>query len=178
MPFELRNLAQTFQRLFAEVKRSLPAVFTYLADVLIASPTSEDDEPHLHILFHRLQKYALVVNASQCVFGASELECLGHHISSEGVHPHPSYVKVIQVYAQPTTLSQLRPFLSVVDFSRRFIAHYGKLLHRLTELLRSPASPSSDIFWSSEAQASFTPPKRGLPNVRFLSILVATPQRG
>lgn len=168
MPFGLRNSAQTFQRFISEVTRGLPTVFAYLDDVLIASRTPEDHEHHLRALFQRLQQYGLVVNASKCTFGASELEFLGHHISSKGIRPLRSHVKAIQDYPQPTTLRQLRQFLGLVNFSRRFIPHCAELLRPLTDLLRSTAGPSSAIPWSSEAQAAFAAAKQAVANAVLL----------
>ncbi|XP_037502296.1 uncharacterized protein LOC119376584 [Rhipicephalus sanguineus] len=102
MPFGLRNSAQTFQRFISEVTRGLPTMFAYLDDVHITSRMPEDHEHHLCALFQRLQHYGLFVNASKCTFGASQLEFLGHHISSKGIRPLRSHVKAIQDYPQPT----------------------------------------------------------------------------
>ncbi|XP_049272387.1 uncharacterized protein LOC125758763 [Rhipicephalus sanguineus] len=177
MPFGLRNSAQTFQRFISEVTRGLPTVFAYLDDVLVASRTPEDHEHHLRALFQRLEQYGLVLNALKCTFGASELEFLGHYISSQGIRPLRSHVKLIQNYPQPTTLRLLRQFLRLMNFSRRFIPHCAELLRPLTDLLRSTAGLSFAIPWSSEAQAAFMAAKQAVTHAVLL-IRAATPILG
>lgn len=172
MPFGLRNAAQTFQRFIAEVTRGLPAVFAYIDDILVASPTPQDHERHLRELFERLQQFGLVVNAQKCVFGTSELEFLGHHISAQGIRPLPSHVQAVKDFPEPTSLRQLREFLGLVNFSRRFIPHCAELLHPLTELLRTTKSSSSAISWSPEAQAAFNAAKQAVAD----SVLLIHPR--
>ena len=65
MPFGLRNAAQTFQRLIDYVIRGLPFVYAFLDDLLIASPTEEEDEAHLQLLFEHLAKYGILINPSK-----------------------------------------------------------------------------------------------------------------
>lgn len=168
MPFGLRNAAQTFQRFIAEVTRGLPAVFAYIDDILVASRTPQDHERHLRELFQRLQQYGLVVNPQKCVFGSSELDFLGHHISALGIRPLPSHVKAVKDFPAPATLRQLREFLGLVNFSRRFIPHCADLLHPLTQLLRTNKSSSSAIPWTAEAQDAFTAAKQAVADAVLL----------
>ena len=84
-PFGLKNAAQAFQRLMDTVCRSLPFVFVYLDDILIASKSKAEHLNHLHQLFNTLHDHGLIINIKKCQFGLSELEFLGHRVSGAGI---------------------------------------------------------------------------------------------
>lgn len=168
MPFGLRNAAQSFQRFINEVCRELPFVFAYVDDILVASSSVEEHQEHLRQLFTRLQAHALVINAPKCVFGASELEFLGHHISAHGIRPLESKVNSVREFPQPTSLRKLREFLGLVNFHRRFIPHCAQLLEPLTDLLRNKKSPNAPIDWGPTATESFSAVKTALADAVLL----------
>jgi hypothetical protein len=123
MPFGLRNAAQTFQRFIDSVLRGLPFVFGYIDDILVASANEAEHLKHLETLFERLQEYGLVINPSKCLFGQRSLEFLGHVIDSNGCKPLPSEVDAIRQFPVPQTVKQLRRFIGLVNFFRRFIGN-------------------------------------------------------
>ena len=71
-----------FQRLIDDVIRGLTFVYAYLDDLLVASPTEEEHETHLRLLFKRLAKYGIVINSSKCQFGVRSLTFLGHVVDN------------------------------------------------------------------------------------------------
>ena len=105
MPFGLKNATQTFQRLMDNVTNQLPGVFAYIDDVLVASPSAAQHESDLRRLFDALKRFGLVVNSSKCVFGARELEFLGHRVSARGIR------RRCAAFRAPA-LSQVPPALS------------------------------------------------------------------
>nr|XP_054763165.1 uncharacterized protein LOC129269687 [Lytechinus pictus] len=139
MPFGLRNAAQTFQRLMDTVIRSLPFVYVYLDDILVASSSKDERETHLHQLFDRLQEYGpeygIIVNPSKCQFGASSLSFLGHMVDNTGIRPLSDKVKIIRDFPPPTSLTKLREFLGLINFYRRFVPHCAEALQPFTDLL-------------------------------------------
>ena len=135
MPFGLRNAASTFQRFMDEVVRDLDFVYNYIDDILVASASPEEHVTHLRLLFERFQKYQVRINPGKCVFGASSLTFLGHIIRPERISPLPEKVKALQDLQPPTSLRQLRHFLGLLNYYRRFIPHCAGLL-----------SPRSDLF--------------------------------
>jgi transposase InsO family protein len=155
MPFGLRNAAQTFQRLIDEALRGLDSVFVYLDDVLIASRDPETHKRHLSVVFERLVKFGLVINASKCVLGAPTLEFLGHYVDSTGVTPLPEKVKAIQEFALPATRKALRRFLGMINFYHRFIPHCASHLLPLNAMLAGQASERAVLEWSDDAKAAF-----------------------
>ena len=125
MPFGLRNATQTFQRFIDEVLRGLDFVYAYIDDLLIASSSEAEHLAHLKIIFQCLSEYGVVINPSKCVFGASSLDFLGHHVSPTGISPLKAKVQAIQDFLPPKSVKQLREFLGLVNFTIIFfhIAH-------------------------------------------------------
>ena len=83
MPFGIRNAGQTFQRMIDQVLLDLPFVFTYLDDILVASSSPEIHMHHLKEVFKRLSENSLIISLEKCVFGADQVDFLGHHISQQ-----------------------------------------------------------------------------------------------
>eukprot|EP00794_Sanderia_malayensis_P005072 gene5072-biopygen4130 len=167
MPFGLRNAAQTFQRFIHQVLRGLDFVFAYIDDLLIASSSEDEHLQHIDILFARLTEYGIVLNPAKCVFGASSLDFLGHHISARGISPLRSKVQAIEELSPPTSLRKLREFLGLVNFYRRFIPNCASIIQPLTDLL-SPKKTKETLQLSEEAITAFREIKSALTNATLL----------
>ena len=169
MPFGLRNAAQSFQRFMDEVTRGLPFVFTYIDDLLIASETPEEHEHHLRTLFTRLSEYGVIINPKKCIFGVSSMDFLGHHVDEHGIRPLSDKVKIIRDFPRPTSVRQLRRFLGLVNFYRRFIPKAADILTPLTDALRDqPKRSVKPIDWTDERAAAFTCVKEALADAAML----------
>jgi len=83
MGFGLKNAAQTFQRLMDGILRDIPFVFVYLDDILVASSSPEEHVEHLRQVFRLLSSNGLVINKTKCILGVSELDFLGHRVTSQ-----------------------------------------------------------------------------------------------
>ncbi len=159
MPFGLMNAAQTFQRLMDRLFRSLPFVFTYLDDHLIASRTLEEHMEHLSQFFQVLQDNGLTINPAKCTFAATSVKFLGHMVSEAGIKPLPKHVAAIQEFPVPTTIKQLQQFLGMINFYRRFLPKIAATLRPLTGLLRG--NPKT-LYWSAPAAEAFKAAKSAL----------------
>ncbi|XP_064458870.1 uncharacterized protein LOC135369139 [Ornithodoros turicata] len=168
MPFGLRNAAQSFQRFINNVLRGLPFVCAYIDDLLIASASQEEHIVHLRQVFARLQDHGLVINVKKCSFGQSEAKFLGHHIDQHGVRPLETKVEAIREFPRPQSLRQLRQFLGLLNFHRRFIPGCARIVQPLTDLLRAPKSATSLLSWTPEVGASFVEAKIALANATLL----------
>ena len=156
MPFGLRNAAQTFQRFIDEVTRGLTFVYAYIDDLLIASDTPEEHAEHLRTLFTRLSEYGVVINPSKCVFGVDNLNFLGHHVDKHGIKPLDEKVQIIRDFPRPTSMKQLRRFLGLVNFYRRFVPNTAAILTPLTDALKDqPKRSNKSIEWTEERAAAF-----------------------
>jgi len=132
MTFGMRNAGNTFQRLIDRVIAGLEAVFAYLDDLLIASPTWQQHLQDLDAVFDCLREAGLVVNGEKCVFGIAELDFLGHHLSAAGLAPLSHRVEALQRHPRPGTVKELQGFLGAVNFCRRFIPAAARILKLLT----------------------------------------------
>ncbi|GFX35618.1 hypothetical protein TNCV_104231 [Trichonephila clavipes] len=136
MSFGLRNALSTFQRFITEVLYGLDFVFPYLDDVLVASSTEEEHSEHLKMVFERFQQYGLRINVSKSVMGAAQVEYLGFLITAEGSRPLPEKVQAILNYKLPETIHDLRTFLGMINFYRRYLRDAAKTQAPLHELLK------------------------------------------
>lgn len=150
MPFGLRNAAQTFQRLMAEVTRGLDFVFVYLDDVLVKSKSAEEHYHHLDTLFSRFADFGLTINAEKSLFFQTEVTFLGHHISKDGVKPSLQKVQAIIDFPKPTSDKSMKRYLGMINFYRRFIQGCAEILYPLTK-----ACNDKVIRWTPEMSHAF-----------------------
>ena len=170
MTFGLRNAAQTFQRFIHEVLRGLDFVFSLIDDVIIASPDEETHTSHLRTVLERLNNFGLRINLSKCIFGADKLDFLGYEVSNNGLKPTTSKIDAVKNYPTPTSATQLRRFLGMINFYHRFIPNCAKLQKTLTKLLSGHAKKSKKtLTWNDTAQNAFDTLKEALANATLLA---------
>lgn len=169
MTFGLRNAAQTFQRFIDEVLLGLDFCFSYIDDVIVASDSEEEHLEHLRTIFTRFQEYSLTLNPTKCVFGQTKVNFLGYLISEEGTCPLPDRVTAILKYAQPATAKELRRFLGMVNFYRRFIPRISDTQAPLNDLLVPNLKGKAIINWTPEASTAFEATKRKLASATLLA---------
>jgi hypothetical protein len=170
MTFGLRNAAQTFQRHLHTVLGDLDFCFSYLDDILVASATAEEHAQQLETVFTRLRANHIVVNPAKCVFGEPEVEYLGHQISSAGCKPLPDKVAAITGYPKPATMKDLRRFLGMLNFYRRFVKKAAEIQSPLHNLLTNARkNDKRPVAWNPEAEAAFEQCKEELANAALLA---------
>lgn len=170
MPFGLRNAAQTFQRYMHEVLRGLDFAFCYIDDICIASKTLEEHETHIRQVFERLREYSLTINPSKCVFAKEEIEFLGHAVSSQSIRPLQNKIEVIKNFPLPKRACDLKRFLAMINFYRRFIPHAIQHQQPLISLINgNKKNDKTIISWSEETIQHFENCKTDLCNATTLS---------
>ncbi|GFU75226.1 hypothetical protein TNCV_2056691 [Trichonephila clavipes] len=176
MQFGLCNAAAAFQRFIDEVLRNLPFVFAFVDDILVASSSPEE---HLQILFTRLQQYGLSLKPSKFIFGVTSIKFLGFKVSESEIEPLSDRVDCILNFPQPTTLTQLRRFLGLFNFYRRFVPKAAHLLAPLNKFLEgiknfkkakkvSCKNLRDSIQWTEEAEQAFNDAKNALADATLL----------
>lgn len=155
MPFGLKNAAQTFQRFVDQVLRGFPFCYAYLDDILVASKTADEHLEHLRALFTRLAEFGLVIQIDKCVFGKSDLEFLGHTVNASGIRPLDTKVQVIREFPKPSTKKQLREFLGMINFYRRFLPGCAEKLHPLHGMLSGSRNPKAELTWDERSTSAF-----------------------
>jgi hypothetical protein len=160
MPFGLTNAPASFQSIMNKIFHPLlrKCVLVFMDDILIYSPTLSEHTQHLHQVFEILQENNFFVKESKCVFGQQELEYLGHLITANGVATEPSKIVVVTNWPVPSTIKQLRGFLGLTGYYRRFIQHYGMISAPLTTLLKKRVP----FVWTTQAQEAFLLLKQAL----------------
>ncbi|BHF80355.1 hypothetical protein SprV_0702348100 [Sparganum proliferum] len=172
MPFGLRNAAQSFQRFIDDILRGLSFTYVYIDDILVASSSAEEHASHLRQIFDRLQQHGLQLNVEKCTFGVSSLDFLGHHVDQHGITPLLEKVQSILSFPVPKTLTQLRRFIGLLNYYRRFIPHCAATLAPLTDLLKSKAKP---IELPPAAHSAFEAAKKALADATLLHHLSSDP---
>ena len=138
MPFGLTNAPATFQCIMNQILQPFlrKIVLVFLDDILIFSATMEDHKHHLQQVLAKLRKHQLFLKESKCSFAQSSLEYLGHIISAAGVSTYPNKISAMLHWPAPTSFTELRAFLGLTGYYRRFVKGYGVLTKPLTNLLR------------------------------------------
>lgn len=169
MPFGLRNAGQTFQRHIHEVLSNLEFCIPYFDDLLIASSSEAEHVEHLHQVFSRLKKYGLKLNPDKCVLGKPSVKFLGCLITSDGVKTLPDKVQAILEFPKPETISQLRRFLAMLNFYRRFLPHAAETQAPLNKLLTNcKKNDKRPVPWNDEANLAFIKSKSSLADAATL----------
>lgn len=118
------------------ILQGIPHVICYIDNILV---TGVDDEDHLHNLARVLQhlsKYNIRVKKPRCEFLKPSVECLGHKIDADEVHPTDDKLDAIVQAPKPQNLQELRSFLGLLNYSGKFIPKLSTLLHPLNALLQ------------------------------------------
>lgn len=169
MTFGLRNAGQTFQRFVDELTRGLDFVYSYLDDFLVYSHDEVQHEEHLRQIFERLKRYGMLLNSSKCVFGSKEVTFLGYTISESGTKPLDSKIQAIKDFPTPSNVRQLRAFLGMLNFYRRFLPQAAQIQAPLHSLLTGVVKKNQAINLTGEALAAFEACKESLCNAALLA---------
>jgi len=154
MPFGVTGGPSTFQGVvnftFDDLLRK--GVLLFMDDILVHTKTLEEHIKLLKEVFRKLQEHQFVIKRSKCVFAHQKLEYLGHIIGADGVATEPSKVATVAAWPVPNNLKQLRGFLGLTGYYRKFIQNYGIISRPLIELLKKGL-----IFqWTPQADKAFT----------------------
>jgi hypothetical protein len=167
MPFGLCNAPSTFQAtmnlIFAPYLRRFVIVF--FDDILVYSPTFDAHLQHLELVFQCLVEHEFCLKQSKCSIAQTSIEYLGHIVSAEGVGPDPTKISAMTTWPVPKNVKQLRGFLGLTGFYRKFVKNYSILAAPLTALLRK------DSFeWNDDANKAFELLKRAMAEAPVLAL--------
>ncbi|KAL4091164.1 hypothetical protein QTP88_025901 [Uroleucon formosanum] len=153
MCFGLKGAPATFQRLMNRILIALNGVksFVYLDDVIVIGTTIREHEQNLCQIFERFRKHGLQLQPTKCEFLRREVIYLGHVITEQGVKPDPKKIQCMVNYPTPTNAKDVKSFLGLVGYYRRFIRDFSKKAKPLTNLLKQ----NQQFIWSDLCQESF-----------------------
>ena len=150
-PFGLAQAPAYFQRLVNEVLSGLTFAFGYLDDILVFSPDMETHLKHLRTLFERLRSADLKLKEVKCNFLKKHIQYLGHIISGEGIAPVQEKLESIQKMLPPRNPKEVKQFLGLIGYYRKFVPRFSDLARPLNALTRKETT----FEWTQICQESF-----------------------
>ena len=126
-------------------------VVVFIDDILIYSKNEEEHEQHLRIVLQRLRDHHLYAKFSKCEFWLDSVKFLGHTISSEGISVDPTKVQEVMDWEPPTSVHQIRSFLGLAGYYRRFIPDFSRIAKPMTELLKKGVK----FVWDGKCEEAF-----------------------
>lgn len=153
MPFGLKNAPATFQRVMDCVLREEIGIccLVYMDDIIIFSPSLEQHKIDVDRVLNKLKQANLKIQLDKCEFFRKEVQFLGHTVSEDGVRPNQDKIETIKNWPLPKTEKEVRQFLGILGYYRRFIKDFAKLVKPLTSLLRK----DNDFVITPETQQRF-----------------------
>jgi hypothetical protein len=160
MPFGLKSAPSTFQRLMNNVLMGLIGTrcFVYLDDVIIFGETLQEHHIRLREVLDKLRQYNLKIEPDKCEFLKTELNYLGHVVTGEGVKPDPHKVQAIKEFPIPKTKTDVKSFLGLAGYYRKFIPQFSKIAKPLNDLQKKDQAWK----WGPEQIESFRKLKTAL----------------
>jgi hypothetical protein len=153
MSFGLTNAPACFMYLMNKVFMEYldKFVVVFIDDILVYSRNEEEHEEHLRLVLQKLRENQLYAKFSKCEFWLEEVSFLGHVITKGGIAVDPGKVRDVLNWKPPTTVSEIRSFLGLAGYYRRFIEGFSKIVKPLTSLLEK----DKKFEWSEVCQNSF-----------------------
>jgi RNase H-like domain found in reverse transcriptase/Reverse transcriptase (RNA-dependent DNA polymerase)/Integrase zinc binding domain/Chromo (CHRromatin Organisation MOdifier) domain/gag-polyprotein putative aspartyl protease len=167
MPFGMKNAPAIFQREMQRVfmVRLGNAVLVFIDDILIFTKTVEEHEEAVRWVLRRLCEEGYYANPDKCEFFMKEVSFLGHVINEHGIHVQQHKVKAVRDWPTPTSRTQVKAFLGLTGYYRKFVSGYSRVAMPLTELTKI----SRRFEWGAEQQRAFDQLKEGLTSAPVLA---------
>ena len=168
MPFGLVTAPASFSRLMRKLLKDMENIDNFIDDIIIFTVSFNQHLQVLHELLKRLRGANLTARPSKCSIGYGSLECLGHFIGDDKLKPHPDKVEAIQNASRPVTKKQVRSFLSLVGFYRKFIPNFACVALPLTDLTKK-GQPNT-VIWQNVHEHAFQALKHALVKFPILKL--------
>lgn len=138
MPYGVTGGPATFQQIMNHILAPLlrKGVVVFIDDILVYSATWVEHLKLLQAVFQLLLQHNIKIKLSKCYFAQKQLKYLGHVISAAGVATYPKKITDVQNWPVPTTPKDVRGFLGLARYYRKFVRHFGTIAKPLTELLK------------------------------------------
>ena len=136
MPFGLINAPAVFMDLMHRVCKPYldHFVIVFIDDILIYSKSKTDHERHLRLILELLRAERLYAKFSKCEFWLKEVQFLGHIVNDQGIHVDPAKIEAVKNWIAPKPPTEVRSFLGLAGYYRRFISNFSKISAPLTSL--------------------------------------------
>ena len=167
MPFGLSNAPSTFQALMNQIFRPhlRKFVLVFFDDILIYSQDEALHEEHLMVVFTLLKQNRLHINTAKCYLGQPRLEYLGHWVSADGVATDAGKVTAIKKWPRPKNIKEIRSFLGMAGYYRKFVRNYAIIATPLFQLTKG-----NTIQWTPDVEHAFQSLKQALTSTPVLAL--------
>jgi hypothetical protein len=164
MSFGLTNAPAYFMYLMNKVFMEYldKFVVVFIDDILVFSQSEEEHEEHLRLVLQKLREHQLYAKFSKCAFWLKEVSFLGHIITDGGIAVDPSKVRVVLNWSPPKNVPEIRSFLGLAGYYRRFIKGFSKIVKPLT------TEKGKEFKWDEKCQTSFEELKKRLTTAPVL----------
>ncbi|KAD5317690.1 hypothetical protein E3N88_17636 [Mikania micrantha] len=168
MPFGLTNAPAVFMDLMNRVYKPYldKFVIVFIDDILIYSKNQEEHAEHLRLVLELLKKEQLYAKFSKCDFWIREVQFLGHVVNERGIHVDPAKIEAIKNWEAPKTPTEVRQFLGLAGYYRRFIEGFSKIAQSLTSLTHK----DKKFDWGDKQETAFNLLKQKLCTAPILSL--------
>ena len=168
MPFGVTNAPTVFMDYMNRIFRPFldKFVVVFIDDILIYSRTHEEHAEHLRLVLSVLREKQLYAKLSKCEFWMGEVQFLGHVISTQGIVVDPAKVEAVVKWESPKSATEIRSFVGLAGYYRRFIEGFSKIVAPLTLLTRK----DQPFTWTDRCEESFQELKRRLTSAPILVI--------
>ncbi|XP_027155340.1 uncharacterized protein LOC113755857, partial [Coffea eugenioides] len=141
-------------------------VVIFIDDILIYSKTREEHVKHLEMVLQILREHKWYAKFSKCEFWLEEISFLGHKVSKDGIAVDPAKVEAVTMWKQPETPTEVRSFLGLAGYYRRFIKDFSKIAGPMAELTKK----GNKFIWTPKCESSFQELKRRLTSATVLAL--------
>jgi hypothetical protein len=166
IPFGQMNAGATFQRAMdiAFIGEKDKFVVIYLDDITTFSRSDKEHCCHMRKVFSKCRRFSLSLNPKKSLFAMEEGKLLGHIVLAEGVRIDPSRVEEIRTLSLPRSKKEVQDFLGKINFLRRFILNFAKLVKHITSMLKK----GNEVKWTTEPREYFVQIKKALTEAPML----------
>ncbi|KAF8046932.1 hypothetical protein N665_3324s0001 [Sinapis alba] len=166
MPFGLTNAPATFMKMMNGIFRDFldEFVIIFIDDILVYSKNKEDHEKHLRAVLGRLREQQLFAKLSKCSFWQRSVGFLGHIVSEQGISVDPEKIRAIQGRPRPKNATEIRSFLGLAGYYRKFVKGFASLAQPMTQLTGKDVK----FVWPDECEKCFSALKEMLTNAHIL----------
>ncbi|XP_073152036.1 uncharacterized protein [Henckelia pumila] len=168
MPFGLTNAPAAFMDLMNRVFKPFldKFVVVFIDDILVYSSSEEDHKEHLRLTLQTLREKELYAKFKKCEFWLKRVAFLGHIISKDGVSVDPKKVEAVMDWPRPKTVTEIRSFLGLAGYYRKFVEVFFSIAIPLTKLTQK----NSKLNWDETCENSFEILKKKLASTPVLTL--------
>ena len=165
LPFGIASAPALFQRVMDTILQGVPGTMCYIDDILVTGATTDVHLRNLDEVLRRLQKYGIRMKRSKCSFLKDAVEYLGHRVDAKGIQATQEKIAAIERAPMPQNVQQLRSFLGLLNYYRKFLPNLATIIQPLNDLLQKNRKWS----WSAECTQAVNTAKQLLTTSNLLT---------